>query len=62
MVYSRDDHVVQDAIKGSQGQGRVDESLDISKQAVSEAAPAMALPASKAATKSAGGGRRKGRR
>lgn len=52
----------QEAVKGSQGQGRVDESLDASKRAAPEAGAAQQAPSGKAATKSVGGGRRKGRR
>lgn len=55
--------VQQEAIKGSQGKGLVDESLDASKRAATEAAAAQqAPPPGKATAKSAGGGRRKGRR
>ena len=49
----------QDAVKGSQGAGRVDESLDISKQAVSDGPK---LPPGKGSRSTAGGGRKKGRR
>jgi len=48
----------QDAVKGSQGAGRVDETLDISKQAVSDAPK---LPAGKG-PRGAAGSRKKGRR
>lgn len=54
--------VQQEGVKGSQGQGRVDESLDASKRAAPEAGPSQQAPPGKAAAKSAGGGRRKGRR
>ena len=53
----------QEAAKGSQGKGLVDESLDISKQAAPEpGVAAPTLPSGRATGKSAGGGRRKGRR
>lgn len=53
---------IKEAVKGSQGQGRVDESLDASKRAAPEATASQQAPPGKAAVKSAGGGRRKGRR
>ncbi len=43
----------QDVVKGSQGAGRVDESLDISKQAVSEGPK---LPPGRGSRSTAGGG------
>ena len=49
----------QEAVKGSQGAGRVDESLDISKQAISDGPK---LPPGKGSRNTAGGGRKKGRR
>ena len=52
--------VSQEQVKGSQGAGRVDESLDISSRAASEGGPK--LPPGKGAARAAGGARKKGRR
>lgn len=51
--------MAQEQVKGSQGAGRVDESLDISSKAASEGPK---LPPGKAAARGAGGARKKGRR